>query len=154
VTAGHGPLVGQAMKPIAILAAAILTACSSAAAPGRDNPAPASKTQSSSFVDTLSIALGQSATVDGGRLEVRFDARVSDSRCPANAVCVWQGDANARILTRVAGGAPVKSELHTALEPKKVAVDRYTISMIGMTPYPGTGRDSETPVLIVRVSSE
>jgi len=145
------------MKPIAILAAAILTACSSAAAPGRDDPAPASKTQSTSFVDTLSIGLGQSVTADGGRLEVRFDARVSDSRCPVNAVCVWQGDANARIITRVAGGAPVKSELHTALEPKKVVVDRYTISMIDVTPHPviaTTSRDSETPVLIVRVSSE
>ena len=154
MTPGHGRPVGQGMKPIAILAAAILTACSSAAAPGRDNPAPASKTQSTSFVDTLSIGLGQSATADGGRLEVRFDARVSDSRCPANVVCVWQGDANVRIITRVAGGAQVKSELHTALEPKKVVVDRYTISMVGMTPYPGTGRDSQTPVLIVRVSSE
>ena len=145
------------MKSITILAAAFLTACSSAAAPGRDNPAPASKTQSTAFVDTLSIGLGQSATVDGGRLEVSFDARVADSRCPANAVCVWQGDANARILTRVAGGSPVKSELHTGLEPKKVTIERYTISMIDMTPHPIIGtsaRDSETPVLIVRVSSE
>ena len=154
MTSGQGPSVGRGMKPIAILAAAILTACSSAAAPGRDGPAPASKTQSTSLLDTLSIGLGQSVTVDGGRLEVRFDARVSDSRCPANAVCVWQGDAQARIVTRVAGGASVTSSLHTALEPKKVVVDRYTISMIGMTPYPGTGRDSEKPVLIVRVSSE
>lgn len=139
---------------ISILAAASVAACSSAASPGRDDPSQPSTSQSAGRVDTLSIQLGQAATADGGRLEVRFDARVADSRCPANAVCVWQGDAHAQIITRVAAGAPVTSALHSALDPKKVAVDRYTISMIGMTPYPGTGRDAETPMLIVRVSSE
>src|SRR5262249_56345924 len=110
---------------------------------GGDNWTPSTSQTASRVVDTLEIGLGQSATFDGGRLEIRFEARVSDSRCPANVVCVWQGDAHAKIVTRVAGGAPVTSSLHSTLEPRKGAVDRYTISMVGMAPFPGKSRDSE-----------
>jgi hypothetical protein len=138
------------------LAIAAAAACSSAVAPGRDAASLDASEQSSSGArtDTTSVRLGSTATFDGGRLELTFDARVADSRCPANVVCVWAGDAHARIKTRVAGGAVAASELHSTLEPLKLKIDRYTISMVGMTPYPGTGRDAETPVLIVRVSSE
>ena len=138
-----------------VLIAAALAACSSATAPERTGGlSEVSTNQSSARVDTLSIRLGQSAFADGGRLEVRFDSKVGDSRCPANVVCVWQGDAHVRIVTRVSGGASSTAELHSALTPQKVTVDRYSISMVGMTPYPGTGRDADTPVLILRVSNE
>ena len=137
-----------------LLAAAALAACSSAAAPGGDGPTPSTTQTPTHLVDTLSIGLGKSATFDGGRLEIRFESRVSDSRCPANVVCVWAGDAHVKIVTRVAGGAPVTSSLHSTLEPRKVTVDRYTISMVGLLPYPGTSRDSDVPTLIVRVSNE
>jgi hypothetical protein len=133
--------------------AGVFAACSSSAAPNRgDLAGPASTSETRG--DTLSIGLGQSAFADGGRVEIKFDSRVADSRCPANAVCVWQGDAHARIATRVAGGAAVTSDLHSTLAPLKVTVDRYSISMIGMTPYPGAGRDGDTPVLIVRVAGQ
>jgi len=135
-----------------ILAAAFAAACSSASAPLRDNASPSVATGSRN--DTLSIRLGESASVAGGVAVDEHDARVGDSRCPANAVCVWQGDAHVRIATRLSGGALTNAELHSALEPRKLVVGRYTISMIGMTPYPGTGNDNDTPVLIVRVSSE
>ena len=146
------------MKPtifIPTLALAAATACSSAVAPVRDASTNlGASAQSGARTDTLSIRLGQNASLDGGRLQLSFDARVADSRCPATAVCVWAGDAHARVTTRVAGGAASTVDLHSTLEPKTLKVDRYSISMIGMTPYPGTGRDAETPVLIVRVSSE
>jgi hypothetical protein len=137
-----------------ILMAGVLAACSSSSAPNRGDLAASASTQSETRGDTLSIRLGQSVFADGGRLEIKFDARVNDSRCPANAVCVWQGDAHVRIITRVAGAAAVTSDLHSTLNPLKVSVDRYAISMIGMTPFPGSGRDSEEPVLIVRVAGQ
>jgi hypothetical protein len=136
-----------------LIMAAALAACSSASAPARDGSATQSSSKSAPRTDTVSIRLGQSAVVDGA-LDIRFDARVGDSRCPANAVCVWQGDAHAKIVTRVSGGSATSSDLHSTLEPTKVVAGRYTISMIGLTPYPGTGRDTETPVLILRVSSQ
>jgi hypothetical protein len=138
-----------------LFAIAALAACASTSSPDRPNDhLGASTTEGGSRIDTLSVRLNQSSFADGGRLEIRFDARVADSRCPANVVCVWAGDAHVRIATRVAGGAFVTADLHSALNPQKVVVDRYTITMVGMTPYPGTGQDDTSPVLIVRVSRD
>ena len=137
--------------PIAIAAAA---ACSSAGTSVRDVSSPDASAQSGARTDTLSIQLGKTALVDGGRLELTFDTRIADSRCPANVVCVWAGDAHVRLTTRVTGGAATTSELHSGLEPMKLKVDRYTITMIGMTPYPGAGRDTDVPIAILRVARE
>lgn len=137
--------------PIAFAAAA---ACSSATVSERDASTPDAVMQSGPRTDTLSVRLGQSVFADGGRLELKFDARVADSRCPANATCVWAGDAHVRVTTRVGGGASIMSDLHSTTSPTKLTVERYSITMIGMTPYPGTGSDADTPVLIVRVSRE
>jgi len=144
------------MKPTLFfsIALAAAAACSSAVASERDVSSPSTSTQSGPRTDTLSIRLGQSALVDGGRLELKFDTRVADSRCPANVVCVWAGDAHVRLTTRLSGGASTTSDLHSTTPPITLKVDRYTITMIGMTPYPGTGRDGDAPVVILRVSSE
>lgn len=139
-----------------LIASAAVAACSSAVAPAHDasSPPPYTSVFTGARTDTVSVRLGSSAVFDGGRLELKFEARVADSRCPANADCIWAGDAQVRLVTRVAGGTATAVDLHTALEPNKLKVDRYTISMIGLTPYPGTGRDTETPVAILRVSTE
>ena len=144
------------MKPTVLLsiAMAAAAACSSAVVSERDASTPGASTQSGPRTDTLSIRLGQSALVDGGRLELKFDARVADSRCPANVVCVWAGDAHVRLMTRVSGGTSTPADLHSTTPPIKLTVDRYTVTMVGMTPYPGTGRDSDAPIVILRVSSE
>jgi hypothetical protein len=143
------------MKSIVLLsiAMAAAAACSSAVTT-RDGSSPDASTQSGPRTDTLSIRLGQAMVVDAGRLELKFDTRVADSRCPATAVCVWAGDAHVRLTTRVAGAAATTSDLHSTTQPIKLKVDRYTITMVGMTPYPGAGLDTDTPVLILRVSSE
>jgi hypothetical protein len=145
------------MRPTIFLpfaAAATLAACSSAVAPARDATGREASAQTGSRSDTLSIRVGQSASFDGGRLEIKFESHGADSRCPANATCVWAGDVGARITTRVAGGAATISDLHSTLEPRKLTIDRYTILMIGLTPYPGTGRDADTPVLILHIANE
>lgn len=135
--------------PMAMAAAA---ACSSAVTPLRDASLPDASAQAGVRTDTVSIQLSKTVLVDGGRLEVKFDTRVADSRCPATAVCIWMGDAHVRVTTRVAGGAPATFDLHSGLEPRAIEVDRYSITMIGMTPYPGTGNDADAPVVILRVS--
>src|SRR5688572_6926406 len=46
---------------------------------------------------TIELKLHESAegSVKGDRVKLDFDAVVSDSRCPANAICIWQGAATA-----------------------------------------------------------
>jgi len=132
---------------------ALATACSSspAAAPGSGAlpPDAAPEPRSGPLDDTLHVTLGRTATADHGRLAVTFAARLSDSRCPANVVCVWMGDAAVRIAAR-AGRTTVERELHTGVEPHSLVVDGYTVSIVGLTPYPGT-ESGGAPTAILRV---
>lgn len=142
------------MNRYLIIASVLAVAGCSASTPPERLGSTAASAQAASRGDTISIRLGESAFIDDRRLELRFDARVSDGRCPANANCVWVGDAHVRVTSRVAGGVPKSADLHTGLEPRAITVDRYVVTMVGMTPYPGLGNENEAPVLLVRVSDK
>ena len=134
-------------------ALAIATACSSppAAAPGSTGASPDAGTDvRASLDDTLHIQLGRSASVDGGRLVLTFVSRGADSRCPANVVCVWMGDALVRIAARI-GSTSLERELHTGLEPHSLNVNGYVVTVVGLLPYPGTGVTG-TPTVLLRVT--
>ena len=139
-------------------AVAIAAACSSppAAAPGSSGASPdaGAQTRGAALGDTLHIELGRSASVDAGRLVLTFVSRGTDSRCPANVVCVWMGDAAVRIGAR-AGNTSVERELHTGLDPHSLAVNGYVVTVVGLLPYPGTEtaeRPSATPTVLLRVT--
>jgi hypothetical protein len=100
------------------------------------------------------IELGRSASVDGARLILTFVSRGADSRCPANAVCVWMGDVPVRIAARV-GRTSVERELHTGIEPHSLTIDRYVVTVVGVLPYPGTETPDApraTPTVLLRVT--
>ena len=46
---------------------------------------------------TIELKLNESAfgKINGDHVKLSFNAVVSDSRCPANAMCIWQGAATA-----------------------------------------------------------
>lgn len=129
-------------------------ACSSApaAAPGSTGvpPDPSGEARTGPLDDTLHVELGRTATADNGRLALTFTARLSDSRCPANAVCVWMGDAAVRVSAR-AGRTTVERDLHTGVEPHSLSVDRYTVTVVGLTPYPGAEASGKPPTVVLRV---
>lgn len=74
-------------------------------------------------------------------LKLCFDAVVSDSRCPANAMCIWQGTAVAKFsFTK-------NKETHTFdlatinMAPtyhKDTTLMGYKIEFTNLLPYPGT----------------
>src|SRR5690606_19890291 len=47
--------------------------------------------------DTIRLRYGQSASLGTGGARIVFRSIEADSRCPINAVCVWQGDAHIRL---------------------------------------------------------
>jgi hypothetical protein len=138
-------------------AVAIAAACSSppAAAPGSGaSPDVSTQTRNGSVGDTLHVPLGRSASVDGGRLVVTFVSRGPDSRCPANVVCVWMGDAAVRIGARI-GNTSVERDLHTGVEPHGLSIDGYLVTVVGMLPYPGTEAaeaPNAAPTVLVQVT--
>lgn len=85
------------------------------------------------------LAPGESATVD--QISVRFLRVVSDSRCPADVVCVWAGDAHVQIAVSSSDGEK-DYDLHTA-DRKPTTHDGYTIQLVKVEPYPYTSKTIE-----------
>ena len=58
------------------------------------------------------LAPGQEAVVEG--LSVTFQKVSADSRCPIDAVCVWEGDAAVALVLRAGTEAAEAREVHTS----------------------------------------
>lgn len=135
------------------IAAAALAACSGTSAPvehGGNQPSPDDTPRI--VDDTLHIALGAERVADGGRLAIRFLERVSDDRCPANAICVWAGDARVRLAVR-SGTFSSETVIGMNLEPKAILAAGYRITVAELSPYPGLydEESAPAPAVVVRV---
>jgi hypothetical protein len=87
------------------------------------------------------IKAGESVSIEGTSLDLRFSRVAQDSRCPADATCVWAGDAEA-VFAVVERGRPESSlSLHTdASRGQHASVDGWTLTLRGLQPYPYSGR--------------
>lgn len=104
--------------------------------------------------DTVHLVLGGERKVDGGRLSLRLLERVSDSRCPADAICVWRGEARVRIEGQV-GALTREAELRVANEADSLRVAGYRIVVAELHPYPGLhGQGTRPPIpwVVVRLA--
>ena len=92
---------------------------------------------------TIELKLHESAegSIKGDRVKLVFDAVVSDSRCPANTMCIWQGAATAT-FSFTKNGDSHRFNLSTLdMEPnytKDTVIGGYKIEFIHLLPYPGT----------------
>lgn len=79
--------------------------------------------------------------IEGDLVKLGFDAVVSDSRCPANAMCIWQGAATAA-FSFTKNGDTHRFHLSTiTMKPqytKDTVLAGYKIEFINLLPYPGT----------------
>lgn len=103
----------------------------------------ASNPTSSSVPEGSDVLLrpGESVTVEGTDLAVRFDAVAQDSRCPADALCVTLGDAEALFTVTQASRPSVQLTLHT--EPgdgRRAIIGSLTLTLTHLDPYPYSGR--------------
>lgn len=131
---------------VSTLAAAItLLACNPSSGPGpaADRTVP-DVSHGAGLPDTLEIPVGSERALDGGRIAVRFLARSTESRCPANAMCVWQGDASVRLRIQV-GTTVRETILHTGLDPRSYTLEEYVFTIAGLFPYPGTYPEDAPP---------
>ena len=80
------------------------------------------------------LAPGQS--VQSGSLRVTFTRVDNDSRCPADVVCVWEGDALVKIEVSEQPGDPVARELHTSGSAGASAITYggFRIELVRLTP--------------------
>jgi hypothetical protein len=86
------------------------------------------------------LAPGQS--VQSGALRVTFKSVGDDSRCPADVVCVWEGDAEVKLEVREEPGDPVARELHTSgsAGSRSLEYGAFTVELVRLSPEAHTQR--------------
>ena len=120
------------MRALVLIATSLgLAACSSN--PSTTEPVVYSQSE---VADSINIRVGRTIIVDGTR--ITFEAVESDSRCPMDAICVWQGDAVARFVVErtAAASSALSLQLHTTLQPKSGSAHGFRIELLTLQPFP------------------
>lgn len=85
------------------------------------------------------LAIGQSAPITAAALSLTFLGVPTDSRCPANALCIDAGSASVDVLaTAFSGGASVLR--FETRDPKPVRLGSTTVALVQLSPYPASSR--------------
>jgi hypothetical protein len=122
------------LQTFAVFTAFMAVAACSSASPGPTGPVVYSIADTT---DSLRVRVGQTVIVEG--LRVRFDAVDSDSRCPSDAVCVWEGDAVTSFIVEQnceCRTPAFELKLHTTLEPKSGTAYGIRVELLRLMPYP------------------
>ncbi|MEX2161283.1 MAG: hypothetical protein WD751_05135 [Anaerolineales bacterium] len=82
---------------------------------------------------------GQSISSADGSIALTFVEVLDDSRCPADAMCVWQG--NVRVLLEVTQGTELQQYTLTLGEllqgdVDSISVSGSTVALVQVDPYP------------------
>lgn len=81
---------------------------------------------------------GETATLEGGKLKVRFAEVEEDSRCPKSVVCEWGGEARIRLEVQTGEAAPVAVTLSTLPMKSMGETEEYRFELYAVAPYPET----------------
>jgi hypothetical protein len=101
-----------------------------------------SPTSPSPIAGEVILAPGQTAAVREAGIGLRFQGVSGDSRCPADAYCVWGGDALVQIEILPSSGPAEAHVLHTG-DMRPVSHKNLTISLVELSPYPFSARTIE-----------
>jgi hypothetical protein len=87
----------------------------------------------------FTLAPGQTSALETTSVRVQFMRVTGDSRCPADAICVWGGDALVEIRVFDSGSADY--ELHTG-DHSRAAITHAGIrlELMQLQPYPFSSR--------------
>lgn len=83
----------------------------------------------------LTLAPGQSATIEGTSLSVKFIGVTGDNRCPADVVCILGGSATVKVQVAAASGGSREVTFETG-DPKPITFDSWTLELVRLQPYP------------------
>jgi hypothetical protein len=91
------------------------------------------------FGQEFSLDIGQSASIAGDELDLRFLEVLNDSRCPEGAVCIWAGEATCLVEITYAGYLYREELTQPGLsEPFTTEFQEYEITF-DLLPYPQEG---------------
>lgn len=106
-----------------------------------EHPLPTEPLPGPSYQEQVDLPLDEALTVDNALCLRLTD--VDDSRCPANAICVWAGFVTVTIEATLDGAA---HELKLSSEDEQpAAVGDYRIALVNVRPYPMAGVPQPQP---------
>lgn len=82
----------------------------------------------------FALKLNQSAAIASEKLKLTYATLLEDSRCPADAQCIWAGQVRVRIEVSVDAGPPQKVDMTFEFgeDKLKVPVGKYTLSLMSI----------------------
>jgi hypothetical protein len=106
--------------------------------------APKSDYKTFSLGDSFSLTVGQSASIDGDDLAIKFIDVIADSRCPSGVECIWQGEVACLVEITHSGTGQEKVLTYPGLtqELSKAQFGSYQFTF-SVEPYPEAGEEIE-----------
>ena len=88
----------------------------------------------------FTLAPGETASISGHGVRLRFEGVTGDSRCPADAICITGGDAIVKVSATGDGGS-VSLDLHTGDASRaSVTYGGVKVTLVDLQPYPFSSR--------------
>jgi hypothetical protein len=88
----------------------------------------------------FTLAPGETASVEGRGIRLRFEGVTGDSRCPADAICIQGGDAVVKLVADGDAGS-LSLDLHTGDASRaSVTYGNVKVSLVELQPYPFSSR--------------
>ncbi|MGD2123549.1 MAG: hypothetical protein PVJ76_17475 [Gemmatimonadota bacterium] len=82
------------------------------------------------------LSLGDEIILRGTDIRVGFSQVPEDSRCPVEAICIWQGNGVAEITMAAGAGAMDILRLNTTLDPRSLTWKGILVTLEEMLPLP------------------
>ena len=82
------------------------------------------------------LAPATPVAVPSSNLRLSFERVSADSRCPADAVCVWAGNATVQVRVTDNGQLPREFSLNSTTAPTSVSFDGYVLRFVALNPPP------------------
>jgi hypothetical protein len=82
----------------------------------------------------FSLGIGQTASIEGEKLVIKFKAVLEDSRCPVNVACVWAGNGKVEFEVIDIDGQNKTVILNTEDEPRAATLKRHKLKLISLSP--------------------
>jgi len=102
----------------------------------------------------MTLRAGGEKSVGGSVLRLSFGRVLEDSRCPIDAICVWQGNAAVELGIRAGMGPTVPLRVNTTLEPRSVVWNGIRVTLLEVAPAPKASEPIRPEAYSVKVRVE
>ena len=101
----------------------------------------------------IRLKLGETAAVGNASLQILFTAVTHDSRCPAVAQCIWEGEAEVIVQLEKKSEKPVaaKMGIRPGRQSEPIAFGGYWIRLTALHPDPTLGSETNSAVNTVTI---